>query len=168
MRVPFRHYLAVTTVSTLFLILLGVYTGKVGAGLSCAGRWPLCDGWLGLIPKTWPSFVEWFHRLVAMIVGFMILAAGIVGFRGDIDRRIKYALGLAVLMLPVQIFFGANTVLNFGLTASMMHQLAAQLIFGTLVFATTAAYWEASVASKQDSTDAAVTDDSTDTTVADD
>jgi len=164
MRVPFRHYLAVTTVSTLFLILLGVYTGKVGAGLSCAGRWPLCDGWLGLFPATWPSFVEWFHRLVAMIVGFMILGAAIVGFRGDTDRWITYSLALAVLMLPVQILFGANTVLNFGLWASMMHQFAAQLIFGSLVFATTAAYWNASATS----TESAVAEESTETAVADD
>lgn len=136
----FRRYLAVTTVSAFALILLGVYTGKVGAGLACEGRWPLCDGWLGLFPATWPSFVEWFHRLVAMIVGFMIVAAGIIGWRGDYDRRIQYALGIAVVMLPIQIFFGANTVLNFGVTASMLHQAAAQIIFAGLIIATVLAY----------------------------
>ena len=143
MRASFRHYLAVTTVSTLGLILLGVYTGKVGAGLACEGRWPFCDGWLGLFPATWPSFVEWFHRLVAMIVGFMILGVGVVAWRGDYDRYIRYALTLAIVMLPVQILFGANTVLNFGLWASMAHQTAAQVIFGSLVFATTVAFWTA-------------------------
>ena len=144
MRFPFRHYLAVTTIGTLALILLGVYTGKIGAGLTCAGRWPFCDGWMGLFPATWPSFVEWFHRLVAMVVGFMILGAGLVSWRGEYDRRIKYALGVAIVMLPLQILFGANTVLNFGVMASMLHQTAAQLIFGSLVFATTLAYWNAS------------------------
>ena len=143
MRIPFRHYLAVTTVSTFALILLGVYTGKVGAGLACEARWPLCDGWMGLFPATWPSFVEWFHRLVAMVVGFMIIAAGLIAWRGNYDKRIKYAVGIAVVMLPIQIIFGANTVLNFGVTASMLHQAAAQLIFGALVFATTLAYWNA-------------------------
>jgi cytochrome c oxidase assembly protein subunit 15 len=143
MRIPFRHYLAATTVGALFLILLGVYTGKIGAGLSCAGRWPMCDGWLGLFPATWPSFVEWFHRLVAMVVGFMILGGAIVAIWKDKDRRVKYALGLATLLLPLQILFGANTVLNFGVWPSMMHQTAAQLIFGSLVFATTTAYMSA-------------------------
>ena len=143
MRLSFRHYLAVTTVSTLGLILLGVYTGKVGAGLACDGRWPFCDGWLGLFPATWPSFVEWFHRPVAMVVGFMILGAGAVAWRGDYDRYIRYALTLTIVMLPVQIIFGANTVLNFGLWASMAHQIAAQIIFGSLVFATTVAFWSA-------------------------
>ncbi|PSP58929.1 cytochrome AA3 biosynthesis protein [Halobacteriales archaeon SW_10_66_29] len=143
MRLSFRHYLAVTTASTLGLILLGVYTGKVGAGLACEGRWPFCDGWLGLFPATWPSFVEWFHRLVAMVVGFMILGAGAVAWRGEYDRYIRYALTLTIVMLPVQIIFGANTVLNFGLWASMAHQIAAQIIFGSLVFATTVAFWSA-------------------------
>jgi cytochrome c oxidase assembly protein subunit 15 len=155
MRIPFRHYLAATTVGALFLILLGVYTGKVGAGLACAGRWPLCDGWLGLFPAHWPSFVEWFHRLVAMVVGFMILGAGIVAFWKNKDRRIKYALGLATLMLPLQIFFGANTVLNFGVWPSMMHQTAAQVIFGSLVFATTTAYVSARTATTTSTTQTA-------------
>jgi len=144
MRVPFRHYLAVTTVSTFGLILLGVYTGKIGAGLACEARWPFCDGWMGLFPANWPSFIEWFHRLVAMVVGFMIIGAAVVAWRGDYDRYLQYALGVAVVLLPFQILFGANTVLNFGVTASMLHQATAQLIFGTLVFATTVAYWNAS------------------------
>jgi cytochrome c oxidase assembly protein subunit 15 len=141
MRIRFRHYLSVTTASTLFLILLGVYTGKIGAGLSCAGRWPLCDGWMGLFPATWPSFVEWFHRLVAMIVGFMIIGAAILAFYHNYSRYVRYALALAVLLLPVQILLGANTVLNFGVWASMAHQTAAQLVFAALLFATTVTFF---------------------------
>jgi cytochrome c oxidase assembly protein subunit 15 len=142
MRPRFRHYLALTTASTFFLILLGVYTGKIGAGLACEGRWPLCDGWMGLFPANWPSFFEWFHRLVAMIVGFMILGAFIAAWRRDESKSLTVPLGLATVMLPVQIIFGANTVLNFGLVASMAHQVAAQLIFGALVFATTVAFMQ--------------------------
>ena len=143
MRVQFRHYLAVTTVSTFFLILLGVYTGKIGAGLACDARWPLCDGWMGLFPANWPSFVEWFHRFVAMIVGFMILAAAVVVWRGNYGKLLTYSLYIAAVLLPLQILFGANTVLSFGVWASMVHQLAAQLIFGALIIATTVAYLEA-------------------------
>lgn len=156
MRVPFRHYLAVTTASTFFLILLGVYTGKIGAGLACEARWPFCDGWMGLFPANWPSFVEWFHRLVAMIVGFMIIGAAIIAWRRDHGRALRYTTVLAVVLLPVQILFGANTVLNFGVTASMMHQFAAQAIFGSLVVATTVAYLQSNAGrsggSRRDST----------------
>jgi cytochrome c oxidase assembly protein subunit 15 len=143
MRIRFRHYLAVTTVSTFFLILLGVYTGKIGAGLSCEARWPLCDGWMGLFPANWPSFVEWFHRLVAMVVGFMILGAAGIAWRNGHNKYLRFTTSLAVLLLPVQIFFGANTVLSFGVMASMAHQIAAQLIFASLVVGTTIAFADA-------------------------
>ena len=140
MRIPFRHYLALTTASTFFLILLGVYTGKVGAGLACDARWPLCDGWMGLFPATWPSFIEWFHRFVAMIVGFMIIGAAWMAFRRNVHKVIKYSLGFAAVLLPLQIIFGANTVLSFGVWASMVHQTAAQLIFAGLIIATVLSY----------------------------
>jgi len=155
MGASFRHYLAVTTASTLGLILLGVYTGKAGAGLACAGRWPFCDGWLGLFPATWPSFIEWFHRLVAMVVGFMIVGAAGGAWYGDSGRYVRFALTLAVVLLPLQILFGANTVLNFGIVASMLHQTAAQLIFGSLVFATTTAFLTADPSPDAGSTPAA-------------
>lgn len=158
MRIPFRHYLGVTTVSTFFLILLGVYTGKVGAGLTCEARWPLCDGWMGLFPANWLSFIEWFHRLVAMVVGFMILGAAVIAWKNNHNRYLRYTTLLAVLLLPVQIFFGANTVLNFGVMASMAHQIAAQLIFASLLVATTLSFADAG-SSRQSSGQAQPADD---------
>jgi cytochrome c oxidase assembly protein subunit 15 len=143
MELRFRQLAVGTAALTGILLVLGVYTAAVGAGLTCGRRWPLCDGFLGLFPANWPSCWEWFHRLVAMVVGFMILGAGVVAWRGDYDRYVRFALTLAIVMLPVQIIFGANTVLNFGLWASMAHQIAAQIIFGSLVFATTVAFWSA-------------------------
>src|SRR6056297_4285572 len=113
MRYRFRHLAAVTTGFTFALILLGVYTGAAGAGLSCGAKWPLCDGWMGLFPANWASFVEWFHRLVAMITGFAILGSTIAAWRGDYSSRIKYATAVATVVLPVQILLGANTIINF-------------------------------------------------------
>jgi cytochrome c oxidase assembly protein subunit 15 len=142
MRVRLRELAAVTTALTFGLILLGVYTGAIGAGLSCGGRWPFCDGWMGLFPATWPSFVEWFHRLVAMVTGFAILGTAALAWRGDHERRIRLATALAVVVLPVQILLGANTIFNFGVAAQIAHHGAAQLIFGALVAATAWAYEE--------------------------
>jgi cytochrome c oxidase assembly protein subunit 15 len=143
MGLRFRDLAATTTGLTFALILLGVYTGAVGAGLSCAGRWPLCDGWMGLFPATWPSFVEWFHRLVAMVTGFLILGTAVKAWRHDHSRRIRHASTLALGLLPVQILLGGNTVLNFGAEATLMHHAAAQLIFGALVATTLWAFEEA-------------------------
>ena len=137
MRFRFRHLVAATTGMTFSLILLGVYTGAIGAGLACEARWPLCDGWMGLFPATWPSFVEWFHRFVAMITGFAILGTAAAAWRGGYDKRIRYASGLALAVLPVQVLLGANTIWFYGPTAQVLHHTAALTILVSLV-ATTA------------------------------
>jgi len=148
-----RHLAAATTGMTFGLILLGVYTGAIGAGLACGARWPFCDGWLGLFPATWPSFVEWFHRLVAMITGFMILGVAYWAWRDGYDRRVRYAATAAVAVLPVQILLGANTIFSFGPVAQVLHHGAALFIFGAMI-ATTVWTFEAA--------DADVTDPETD------
>ena len=142
MRYRFRHLAAVTTGFTFALILLGVYTGAAGAGLSCGAKWPLCDGWMGLFPANWPSFIEWFHRLVAMVTGFMIIGTAVQAWRQDHSKRIRWAMTAAVVVLPVQILLGGNTVLNFGVMASVAHHAAAQVIFASMI-ATTAWSFEA-------------------------
>jgi cytochrome c oxidase assembly protein subunit 15 len=132
----FRQLLTATTGLTFGLILLGVYTGAIGAGLTCGARWPLCDGWMGLFPANWASFVEWFHRLVAMITGFAILGSTAAAWRGDYTRKIRYATGIATVVLPVQILLGANTIVNFGALAQVLHHAAALTILIALVAAT--------------------------------
>ncbi|WP_423999707.1 COX15/CtaA family protein [Haloarcula salina] len=162
MTTRFRRLVATTTVLTFALILLGVYTGAVGAGLTCAARWPFCDGWMGLFPANWASFVEWFHRLVAMITGFAILGSTIAAWRGEYSRRIRLSTAVATVVLPVQILLGANTIFNFGVLAQVLHHGAAQLIFGAMVAATAWAYsdtGDAETAQAADSARAASADD---------
>ena len=140
MKLSFRHLAATTTGLAFSLILLGVYTGAAGAGLACAGRWPLCDGWLGLFPATWPSFIEWFHRFVAMIAGFFILGVAYSSWRHDRGRWIRYASTAALVVLPVQVLLGANTIFNFGIMAQVLHHTAALLILTSLTVTTTLAF----------------------------
>ncbi|MFC6989246.1 hypothetical protein ACFQJD_11975 [Haloplanus sp. GCM10025708] len=93
----FPRFAALTTGLTLTLVMLGIYTAATGSGLACSAQWPLCDG--GLLPQTIPSFVEWFHRLVAMITGFFILGTALWAWRRP-DARTRSAATLAVLLLP--------------------------------------------------------------------
>jgi cytochrome c oxidase assembly protein subunit 15 len=132
----FRQLLTATTALTFGLILLGVYTGAIGAGLTCAGRWPLCDGWLGLFPANWASFIEWFHRFVAMITGFAILGSTAMAWRGEYTSKVRYATAIATVVLPVQVLLGANTIVNFGAAAQVLHHAAALTILVALVAAT--------------------------------
>ena len=118
-----------TVAATFALLLLGIYTAAVGAGLACEGRWPLCDGWLGLFPANWPSFVEWFHRLIAMLTGFMILGTWIISWRSNRPRRGVYVLTVAVALLPVQIWLGAETVLSYETLFLLAHLSSALIIY---------------------------------------
>ena len=137
----FRHLVLGTTGLTFGLILLGVYTGAMGAGLACAGRWPLCDGAVfGLFPANWPSFIEWFHRLFAMLTGFVILGTTYAAWRYTADRRIRWASAVALLVLPAQIVLGGLTVTIYAQAIQVAHHGAALLIFGALVATTAWAY----------------------------
>lgn len=142
MRVKFRHLAAASAALAFALIILGVYTKGSASGLACGADWPFCDGWMGLFPATWPSFIEWSHRLVALIAGFLILGTGVAAYRGDHDRRIVLASAVAVVVLPVQILLGANTVFNYGVYSQVAHNAAAQIIFGALVATAAWAYAE--------------------------
>lgn len=143
----FRRYAAFTTGMALTLISLGIYTAATGAGLACAQQWPLCDG--GVLPQSVPSFIEWFHRLWAMITGFFILGAAVWAWRvrGAVSTRGRYAVTLATVLTPMQAIFGAITVtLNGALPGGYSapvhaaHFLTGFSIFALLSYATLLAY----------------------------
>ncbi|WP_049898709.1 COX15/CtaA family protein [Halococcus agarilyticus] len=143
MGLRFRHLAAVTTGMTFALILLGVYTAAAGAGLSCGARWPLCNGAVfGLFPANWPSFIEWFHRLVAMVTGFFILGTTYVAWRDGKSRRTRIASTVALVVLPVQVLLGGATVTIYTALVQVTHHAAALVIFAALVATTVWAYDE--------------------------
>lgn len=147
----FRRLLLVTAITTAITALIGVITATAGAGLTCEARWPLCDGAVfGLFPANFMSFIEWFHRLVAMITGFLIIGSTIAAWRGSADRRIRFATLAALLLTPLQVVFGAFTVLvhefvfGYSVLVLTLHFGLAALILGLLVAATVWAYADVS------------------------
>lgn len=136
-----RRLAGASVALTFVLVLLGVYTAAAGAGLTCGQRWPLCDGAVfGLFPADFPSFVEWFHRLWAMITGFVVVGATASAWRGDADRRVTGALAGATLILPSQIVLGALTVTRYELLILVAHFVTAFAILTLLVAGATWAY----------------------------
>lgn len=133
-RLGVPHFAAATTGLTFTLILLGVYTAASGAGLACSAQWPLCDG--GLLPQTIPSFIEWFHRLVAMVAGFAILGTTVGVWRRFDSRRIRLAGVTALAVTPVQVLLGGATVVSYTPVVQTAHHGAAMVIFGALFAAT--------------------------------
>ncbi|GGJ05899.1 hypothetical protein GCM10008995_14640 [Halobellus salinus] len=124
-----RRLVGVSAALTGVLMVLGVYTAATGSGLTCAGRWPLCDGFLGLFPANWSSFIEWFHRFVAMVTGFVILGTTITAWRDGADRRVRAALAAATILLPSQIVLGALTVTTYQWAVLLAHFGTASIIF---------------------------------------
>lgn len=132
-----RTLLLATAGLTYLLLLIGIYTAASGAGLTCEGRWPLCDGAVfGLFPANWPSFIEWFHRLIAMIAGFVVIGATYGAWRWQDDRRIRLGMTVALALYPLQALLGAGTVLDYSLLYLTAHFLTALVIFGSIAAAT--------------------------------
>ena len=119
-RIPYRYLAGSTLVVTYVVMILGSYTGAIGAGLSCPD-WPACYG--TVIPFLDPSivqnspytalqiFAEWIHRGLAMVAGFMILGTAIAAWRIHRDNPvIRWSATLALLLLPLQVVLGGLTV----------------------------------------------------------
>ena len=126
-----------TTALTFALVLLGVWTAVAGYGLTCDGRWPLCDGAVfGLFPANFGSFVEWFHRLVAMVTGFAILGSAAGTWIAGSSLRARAAFTAALVLTPVQVVLGGLTVTRYEQLILASHFGAAVVILALLVVGT--------------------------------
>ncbi|MFB6157458.1 MAG: COX15/CtaA family protein, partial [Haloferacaceae archaeon] len=99
-----------------------------------------CDG--GVLPRTVPSFIEWFHRLVAMVTGFLIVGTAAWAWQAG-DRGTRTTATLAAVLLPLQVGIGAVTVTLGGMfpdgyspSTQGAHLLVALTIFTLLVVTT--------------------------------
>jgi protoheme IX farnesyltransferase len=99
--------IAAATMGVYVLIMAGATTAIADATAACSG-WPLCDG--GLLPSGGTDqAIAWTHRVVALVVGGVVVAAGVVGIRASNDRRVRVALAAALLLYPLQVGLGALT-----------------------------------------------------------
>jgi cytochrome c oxidase assembly protein subunit 15 len=104
--------LLVATLAMVFvLVIWGGVVRLSGSGLAIPD-WPLAEG--KLIPRAHPNvLIEFGHRVIAMLVGFMTLAIAIVVFRSREYRRSLGMLTVAALItLALQVFMGGRVVLE--------------------------------------------------------
>lgn len=98
--------------ATLALMAVGSATRVMNAGLACPD-WPLCYG--QLVPQQQMNlqvFLEWFHRLDAMIIGLSTLwLLGLcLWYRQRVPRWLPWAAGGALLLVGFQGLLGGLTV----------------------------------------------------------
>ncbi len=131
----FQRLALATAVATYLLVVVGAIVRSTGSGMGCPD-WPLCHG--QIIPSTtdYHPWLEWIHRFLAMIIGFLVIGVAILAWRGYRQRRsILWPSLAAVVVVFIQAALGAITVAenNAGDTVTA-HLATAMILLGILVF----------------------------------
>lgn len=132
-----------TTVLMFALIVVGSIVRTTGSGLACPD-WPLCHGKL-IPPFDFNVWMEWFHRLLALIVGLLLLATTVVTLaRRETRAKLGGLAALSVALYFSQALLGALTVWKL-LDPSVVsgHLAVGLLLFCTFVTIAVTAHLEA-------------------------
>jgi cytochrome c oxidase assembly protein subunit 15 len=122
-----------TATLMFFLIVVGSVVRTTGSGLACPD-WPLCHGRL-IPPLQFNILVEWFHRLIALVVGLGLLATAVwVATHRATRARLGGLAALSVALYLSQALLGALTVWKL-LDPNVVsgHLAVALLLFATLL-----------------------------------
>ncbi len=107
----FRRLTLATLASAFVLVTLGGVVRVTDSGLGCPD-WPLCHGKL-IPPADAATLIEYSHRLVASLVGLLVLATAVVAATRYRNRRWIFWPSLAGFALVIaQAFLGGITVLT--------------------------------------------------------
>jgi protoheme IX farnesyltransferase len=130
----FHGLLAATAIGVYLLLLVGATTALTDAAAACAA-WPACgDGWT--TPGTAAGWLAIGHRVAAILVGLLGVAALLTGVRAGIDRRVLAAMAVAGVLYPVQAGLGAFVAAGGATsTLSTVHLTVGLAIFAALVVA---------------------------------
>lgn len=113
-----KGFAIITSVGAYLMILLGVLVTTTGSGQGCGNTWPFCHGQIipGVI--TIAGMIEYSHRVMSSIDGFLVLVLTIaawVMYRKD--YRVKLFAFLSLLFVVLQGALGALTVVYEGTLA---------------------------------------------------
>lgn len=107
------RFALVTTVLTTLLIVVGAVVRVTDSGLGCGSSWPLCDG--KVIPPldNLTAWIEWSHRLLAMLIGVLGLATLAAAWRSRQANRFAFgAVVVAALLYTAQSMLGRQVVVH--------------------------------------------------------
>jgi heme a synthase len=130
----FQKLVAATLAMTLALVIVGVIVRATGSGLGCPD-WPFCYGQV-IPPLEFKAWAEWIHRLIAAVIGVMVLGIVVLAVVDHRDRRGLVAASVGVVALVVfQAWLGRETVRLGNSGASVTaHLAAAMAVAGLLTF----------------------------------
>ena len=117
--------LAAATLGVYVLVVVGATASLAEAATACGG-WPGCTGTLASPGVA----VALGHRVAAAVVGLVLSGTAVLGWP-DLDRRARAALGVAVVLYPVQAALGA--MVATGADYAALHLPLAMAIFAATV-----------------------------------
>ena len=130
----FQKLVAATLAMTLALVIVGVIVRATGSGLGCPD-WPFCYGQV-IPPLEFKAWAEWIHRLIAAVIGIMVLGIVVLAVVDHRDRPSLVAASVSAVALVVfQAWLGRETVRlgNSGESVTA-HLAAAMAVAGLLTF----------------------------------
>jgi cytochrome c oxidase assembly protein subunit 15 len=124
------------SLATMLLMLAGAYMAVAGYALACSG-WPLCNGEVYPSASVTSVHVNWGHRFLALVTGFVVVGLVWTVSRHREEAPLAWRLALGALAVyGVQVMIGAINVWTEIATAAS----ASHLAFGTLLWLTLALF----------------------------
>jgi protoheme IX farnesyltransferase len=131
----FERLAFATAVMTYLLVVIGAIVRSTDSGMGCPD-WPTCHGsWIPPLGDS-AAWIEWVHRGVAAIIGFMVLGLLILAIRNFRHQRtILWSTVLAFVLTGFQAYLGMVTVVqnNSGDTVTA-HLASALALLALLTF----------------------------------
>src|SRR3954468_6033908 len=131
----FERLALVTAAMTYLLVVIGAIVRSTGSGMGCPD-WPTCHGsWIPPIGDS-AAWIEWIHRGVAVIIGFLVLGLVVLAVRHYRHQRsILWSTILALVLTGFQAYLGKVTVdtSNAGETVTA-HLASALALLALLTF----------------------------------
>lgn len=132
-----------TAALTWALIVFGAVVRVTDSGLGCGTDWPLCNGTIFPPLDNLTAWIEWLHRLFALLIGVCGLATLALAWRDfrKQDERVLQLAALAAFFFLLQSGLGAVVVfLELPPTFVTLHLGVAMLLLAALLAAALVAW----------------------------
>jgi heme A synthase len=143
----------ITALLTLVLIVIGAIVRVTDSGLGCGSSWPLCDDRIFPPLDNLTAWIEWSHRLFAMLIGVFGLMTLVAAWRSRQVNRLAFgAVVTAALLYTVQSMLGRLVVAHeLRPVLVALHLGTAMLLLAALVAAYIAATYRPQMRIQADS-----------------
>jgi heme A synthase len=125
-----------TTLLTVGLITFGALVRVTDSGLGCGNSWPLCNGTVIPPLDNLTAWVEWSHRLIAILIGLLGIGMLVLAVRGyqKNNRAVVTITFIAAGLFAFQSGLGALVVIfDLPPTVVTLHLASAMLLLATLL-----------------------------------